>query len=376
MQRAGIISGLIIMGVMTACDSEKAQQQATLKVPIYEVTTSEIPIEQDFIGQTLGKNDIDIRARVSGFLDAIYFDEGMPVKKGALLYKIDPQPFEAKVAEQASMLAQAKTAQAKAESDLRRIKPLAEKNAVSQSDLDAAQATYDASIAEVSAAGAGVRLAQIELGYTNVYAPVGGIIGITQARVGDFVGQMPNSVILNTVSEIDTIRVRFSITERAFLTYTRSRDQQQEDVEPGDGQLRLIFTDGSEHPYMGAIDFANRQIDSNTGTLLLQASFPNPDKTVRPGQSAIIRALVYTLKKGIMIPQRCVTELQGLHQVGVFKDDNTIENRKVTVGEKKGNMWIITEGLEVGEKVVLENVFTRGANVKLEAVDGDFQIIQ
>ena len=335
----------------------------------------EIPIERDFIGQTLGKNDIDIRARVQGFLEAINFEEGAPVKKGELLYRIDPQPFEANVAQQTSMLAQAQTFLAKTESDLNRIRPLAEKNAVSQSDLDAAVANFEAAKSEVAAAEAGVRLARIELGYTNLYAPVSGIIGISQARVGDFVGGSINATVLNTVSEIDTIRVRFSITEREYLNLTRSREQEFEDVEPGDGKLRLIFADGSEHPYAGRVDFANRQIDSNTGTLLIQASFPNPEQTIRPGQSAIVRALVYTLKKGIMIPQRAVTELQGIYQVGIFTPDNQIENRRVKVGSKKGNRWIIEEGMVPGDQVVLENVFTRGADVQLTAEIEDFEII-
>ena len=213
------------------------------------------------------------------------------------------------------------------------------------------------------------------MGYTNLYAPVSGIIGISEARVGDFVGGSFNATILNTVSEIDTIRVRFSITEGDYLRYTRTREKEFENVEAGDGNLRLLFADGSEHPYQGQIDFANRQIDSNTGTLLLQASFPNPEKTIRPGQSAIVRVLVYTLKKGIMIPQRSVTELQGIFQVGVFTDNNEIENRRVKVGAKKGNMWIIEEGIQEGERVVLENVFTRGANVKLEPLVQDFEII-
>lgn len=375
MLRSALAGGAFILAVLTACQSEKAREQATLKVPVYEVKTMEIPIERDFIGQTLGKNDIDIRARVQGFLEAINFEEGAPVKKGELLYRIDPQPFEANVAQQTSMLAQAQTFLAKTESDLNRIRPLAEKNAVSQSDLDAAVANFEAAKSEVAAAEAGVRLARIELGYTNLYAPVSGIIGISQARVGDFVGGSINATVLNTVSEIDTIRVRFSITEREYLNITRSREQEFEDVEPGDGKLRLIFADGSEHPYAGRVDFANRQIDSNTGTLLIQASFPNPEQTIRPGQSAIVRALVYTLKKGIMIPQRAVTELQGIYQVGIFTPDNQIENRRVKVGSKKGNMWIIEEGIVPGDQVVLENVFTRGADVQLTAEIEDFEII-
>ena len=374
MNHSGILAAFLFVLVLFPSCKEQARQEITLTVPAYEVKAVDIPIVKEFIGETYGRNDIDIRARVQGFLEGIHFREGSHVEKGQLLYDIDPQPFQEKVAQQASYLAQAQTALAKAESDLKRIRPLAERNAVSQSDLDAAVASYDAARAEVKAAEAALRYTRIELGYTKIYAPISGVIGISQAEVSDLVGQIPNSVVLNTISQIDTIRVRFSITEAEYLTFVREMNTQ-----PGESNkkaLQLILADGSVHPYEGHVDFANRQIDRTTGTLLLQASFPNPDEYIRPGQSVTVRAEIYIVPNGIMIPQRAVTELQGLYQVAVFTSENSIENRRVEVGPKKGNMWIIREGLKPGDIVVLENVATRGMDVKLEPQIQEFNVIE
>jgi len=370
-----IYSFLFLLFFLPACESPQ-QQEITLKVPVYEVISSEIPIYRDFIGQTYGHNDIEIRARVQGFLEGIHFQEGGRVKKGQLLYTIDPQPFQEKVAQQASYLAQAETALAKAESDLRRIRPLADRQAVSQSDLDAAVASYEAAQSEVEAAQAALRYTKIELGYTNIYAPISGVIGISEAEVSDLVGQIPNSIVLNTVSEVDSIRVRFSITEEEYLNFSRATKNQVGTSEGEKVPLELILADGSVHPYEGFVDFANRQIERSTGTLLLQATFPNPEGLIRPGQSAIIRAMLYTIPSGIMVPQRTVDEIQGIYQVAVFKEDKTIENRRVEVGPKKGNMWVIREGLKPGERIVLEKVVTRGMDVNLEPEIQDFNVIE
>ncbi|MEJ2003955.1 MAG: efflux RND transporter periplasmic adaptor subunit [Cyclobacteriaceae bacterium] len=365
---------LLVLIILLSCESPQ-KEQITLKVPVYQVESSDIPVFREFVGQVYGKNDIEIKARVQGFLDGIHFQEGTRVNKGQLLYTIDPQPFQEKVAQQRSYLAQAQTALAKAQSDLDRIRPLAERKAVSQSDLDAAVAAYEAAKSEVEAARASLRFTQIELGYTEIHAPISGVIGISQAEVSDVVGQIPNSVVLNTISQVDTVRVRFSITEEAYLTFARATNNDLGDQDKKI-PLELILADGSVHPYAGYVDFANRQIDRSTGSLLIQASFPNPEQLIRPGQSAIVRAELYDIPDGIMIPQRAVTEIQGIYQVAIFNDDNTIENRRVEVGPKKGNMWIIRTGLEQGEKVVLENVATRGMDVKLEPEIQEFNVIE
>ncbi len=368
-----LVLGSILL-FLTTCSEKQSTQIPPIKVPVIQVAPEDIQVKLDFVGQTFGKNDIDIRARVTGFLDAIHFREGSQVKKGDLLYEIDPQPFEAKVAQQEGMLAQARTNLARTESDLRRIRPLAEKNAVSQRELDAAVASRDAAVAEVDAATAAVRLANIELGYTRITAPISGIIGKSQAEVSDLVGQYPNTV-LNTISETDSIRVQFFITEAQYLDLAQER-RKEEHAEDEPVPLELVLADGSVHSDKGKVDFINRQIDTSTGTILLQATFANPDGYIRPGQSVKVRASVYTIANGIMIPQRCITEVQGRYYVSVFKDDNTLENRAIQTGQKKGNMWLVSEGLEEGDLVVLENVNTRGMDVQLEPDIQQFDLIE
>jgi len=355
-----------------SCSEEKKQESKPPELKVFEITATDIPIHMDFVGQTYGLFDISIRARVEGFLEGIHFEEGSTVEKGKLLYTIDPQPFQAKVAEQMSRVAQAKTSHVKAESDLNRIRPLAEINAVSQSDLDGAVARFEAAIAEVEAAEASLRSSRIELGYTKIYSPIKGIVGITEAKVGEFVGREPNPVVLNGVSRIDTILVRFSITESQYLRLMRYIKL----LEVKRDNLSLILADESVHKYPGNIDFADRSINPNTGALLLQASFPNPERIVRPGQFALLRALIHTQKDGIWVPQKCIIELQGIHQVMVVKSDNTIELRTIETGPKIGNMWTIASGLEAGEIIVLEGLQLARPGMTINPVVSEFRILK
>jgi membrane fusion protein (multidrug efflux system) len=342
-----------------SCAEKQQKVPPPPEISVYVVETSDIPVYLDFVGQTYGYYDIAIRARVEGIVEGMHYAEGSRVDKGDLLYTIDPQPFQAKVAEQQSRVAQALTHRVQARSDLSRVRPLAEINAVSQRDLDAAQAAYDATVAQVQAAEAALRAANIELGYTRVRAPISGIIGITKAKVGDFVGREPNPVVLNTISRIDTIQVRFSLTENQYLNLMRFeniRDSLYMDESHESGNLQLILSDGTVYEHPGKVDFADRSINPNTGTLLLQASFPNPSDFIRPGQFARVRLLVYRDKDGIKVPQRCISELQGRYQVMVVKEDNTLETRVVELGPKLGNMWAVSEGLEAGDRIVLEGL--------------------
>lgn len=328
------------------------------EIEVVDVTVQDFPLVRTFIGQTYGVADIAIRARVEGFLESIHFEEGFPVKKGQLLYTIDPQPFLAREAEALSKVAEAKTLLVKAKSDLDRYKPLAEINAVSQSDLDFAVAQYGATEASLEAAEAALRAARIELGYTKIYAPIDGIIGRTQAKVGDFVGREPNPVVLNMVSNIETIQVRFFLTENEYLFLTRfySPNQRQNTRPRKKGNLTLELADGSVHKYKGSVDFVDRSLDPTTGSILIQASFPNPDRTLRPGQFAKVLLEFETIEDAILVPQRCVSELQGQHSVYVVRDDQTVEFREVEATASKDGLWLITEGLNPGERVVFEGV--------------------
>ncbi|RLC00912.1 MAG: efflux RND transporter periplasmic adaptor subunit [Deltaproteobacteria bacterium] len=344
-----------------SCDKiveEKKAPPPPPKVTVIETTTEEVKIYQEFVGQVYGFKDIAIRARVEGFLEGVHFQEGSTIKKGKLLYTLESQPFEADVAAKMSMVAEAKTALAYAESDLSRVRPLAEENAVSKSDLDAAVARYDASIAGVEAAEANLRAANIQLSYTKIYTPINGIIGKTQAKVGDFVGKNPNPVILNVVSNIETVLVEFFITENQYLElarFFRNKDKTQAS-QRGRAGVELLLADGSVYDHKGKIDFVGREVDPTTGALLVQASFPNPERLLRPGLFAKVKAITDIVKDGILIPQRCVTELQGLYSVMVVDEGNKIDRREVIVGPTIGEFWLIVEGLKPGEKVIYEGL--------------------
>ncbi len=370
---------MLVLPLLLSSSCKEKTQQAVIppEIQVHEVNTYDIPYIMEFVGQTYGFFDIAIRARVEGFLEGVHFKEGSRVEKGRLLYSIDPLPFEAKVAEQESRLAQAKTALVKMKSDLDRIRPLAEMNAVSQRDLDAAVAGHDAAIAEVSAAEASLRAFKIELGYTKIYSPINGIIGITQAKVGDFVGREPNPVVLNGVSRTDVILVRFSITEAQYLNIMkRDANLKAEDKESQAAMtLKLLMAGGYVHEQEGVLDFADRSINATTGTLLLQASFDNPKSIVRPGQFARVRAIFKVEEGGIMIPQRCITELQGRFLVNLVGGNNVIESREVGLAFKYGNMWVVEEGLEKGDVIVLEGLQIAREGVKINPLPTEFEII-
>ena len=350
----------ISLFLFISCGDETEQQVGIPEILVFKTTTQRVPVYQEYVGEVYGVKDISIRARVLGYLEQIYFNEGTNVEKGKLLYRIESQPFEEDVAAKLSALAETKTRLAKAESDLKRYKPLAEINAVSQRDLDAVTAEYEAALAGVEAAEANLRAAQINLGYTKIYSPINGIIGKTKAKVGDFVGQYPNPVILNVVSQIDEILVEFFLTETDYLLFAREilgnerfSIKKLKEREPN---LELILADGSVHDYKGKINFVDRGVDPSTGAVLIQASFPNPTGLIRPGQFAKVKALIYYKEDGILIPQRCINELQGMFSVLIVNKENKIESRRVEAGRKYNDFWLITDGLTADEKIVYEGI--------------------
>ncbi len=344
-----------------SCGSEEQAVSPPQKITVVEVITDSVPIYREFVGEVYGEKDIPIRARVEGYLEGIHFDEGSEVKKGQLLYSIDPLPFEAKVNAQQSEVAASETMLVKAKSDLDRYIPLAKLNAVSKSDLDAAQAQYDASVSQVNAAKANLRSAQIELGYCKIYSPINGIIGMTEARVGDFVGKDPNPVILNTVSETNHMKVRFYLTESDYLNLTREYLARMEEMikNPEESKkikpsVEIILSSGNVYEHKGIIDFIDRGIDASTGSILVQADFPNPDLILRPGLFAKVKIAMRIVADAILVPQRCIMELQGLNSVYVVNDSNVVRTRQITTGPTIGDYRLIDEGLEVGEKVVID----------------------
>ena len=262
------------------------------EVQVTKAVNMDVPITGEWVGQTLGAVDIEIRARVEGWLKGIHFREGSEVKQGTLLYTIDASELREAVAQAEGKVAAARTLLVQAEEDVKRYTPLAKVGAVSQRDLEIAISRYEAQKGELDAANAALNEAKINLGYATVTAPITGLIGISAARVGDFVGRPPNAVILNTISRVDSIHVRFSISESEYLNLVRQIEKNQGKTKVKAKEIHMILADGSEYPQLGVISFAQRQIDPATGTLQFEASFPNKERILRPGQFAKVRIVV------------------------------------------------------------------------------------
>ncbi len=376
--RAEVIRALIIAvfgAMLAACSPPEPPAQPPLDIKVVEAVARDADITLDLVGQTRGSVDIPIRARVQGFLESIEFEEGRPVTKGQLLYTIDPASFRSRVVEAEGRVAEARTRLANAMADLERIRPLAEMKAVSQQDLDGAVARYEAAIGSLQAASAQQEQAEIELSYTRIHSPIDGSIGISEAKVGEFVGAEPNPVVLNFVSRNDPIRVRFSINERDYLRLAREFIERGEQLGPeGPEQqqkLDLFLADGTRHPYRGHIVAYDAAINPTTGTFTMEADFENPRGIVLAGQFARVRGVVERRKDAVMVPVRAVAELQGIFRVFVVGDDDTIEIRTVETGPRVGNLRIIEKGLAAGERVAIEGLLRlrNGSAVKPTVVD-------
>ena len=362
-----LLAALLSVVLLAGCDRQGSDQAAKAPALRVLVSTSEqrnVPLSIDMVGSTLGTKDVPIRARVEGFLETVEFTEGTFVTEGDLLYTIDAQPFQAKLVEAQSQLAASQTMLAKYVSDLGRIKPLAEMKAVSEQDLDGAVAQEAASRASVRASEAGVDLANIELSYTRIMAPISGLIGLTQAKAGEFVGREPNPVVLNTVSDIDPIRVRFSISEREYLIMARNYMVEHETTARAEYKqradrplnLKLILADGSEHPHKGKVVAASQSINQDTGTYTMEASFSNPSKLILPGQFARVRAPYQELENVVVIPRKAISELQGLFRVYVVDAAGQVSVKEITLGPKSGDDVVVESGLDAGETVIVEGI--------------------
>jgi membrane fusion protein (multidrug efflux system) len=353
---------LLLSAIIFSCKKgDKQQAMPPQPFEVYEIQAKSVPIYEEFVGQIYGEKDIPIRARVEGFLEGIHFDEGERVEKGQLLYSIDPDPFQEKVVAEESKVSEAQTVLVQAESDLRRIEPLAAMDAVSQQELDMAVSKRDAAISSLEAAKANLNIAKINKGYCKMYAPIEGIIGKTNAREGEFVGKDPNPVILNTVSQLRAIRVQFFLTEPDYLkiarAYLTAEEMEMRRVEGDDrAELELILADGTLYDQKGEVDFIDRNIDSSTGSILVQATFPNPQRLIRPGQFARVRIRVREDENSIVIPQKCAKELQGQFSVMFVNNENVLESKTVQVTDKVGEFYIIKEGLNNGDKIILEGI--------------------
>src|SRR5215470_852640 len=359
-----ILVACFLLAVCVACSKTEAPPPPPPEVQVAEVVQKDVPIYVELVGSTLGSEDVEIRARVEGYLVAIDFREGSFVRKGQPLYKIDPEPFRVAVDEAKASLATAQARLEKTNNDVARYTPLAKQQAVSQQELDNALSAQQAAKAQVDAQRAAVAQAQLNLGYTNITSPVDGVIGTTQKKVGSLVGR-GESTLLNTVSQINPILFRCAIAEAEYLRLAR----REASSKPGQKQanVELILADGTIFPHKGRLDAIERAVDTTTGTLMGQFSFPNPEQLLRPGLYGKARFVTDVKDDAVLVPQLAVQEIQGLYSLMVVKPDATVEQRMVKAGERVGNLWIINSGVKPGEKVIVEGLQKVQPGVKVVA---------
>lgn len=349
---------------MIGCSKKPAVVLPPAKVSVVKAIQKDVPIYEDFVAQVFGQSDVEIRARVEGWVTSVNFREGSQVKQGDLLYTVDDLQYKTRVDAAAGDLAKAKTEVVRAHNELNRVEPLTQLNALSQKDLDNATASYKAALAAEDAAKASLENAKIELGYTRIYAPFNGTIGISNARVGDYVSRAGASSVMTTISEISRVRVRFQLSEREYLRIARLSKEEIQRIR----NVQLVLADGSLYAYPGEVNFANREVDPKTGTITVETSFPNPTGLLRPGLFVKVRVQLSIFNDAILIPQRCVFQLQSLFQVFAVSDSSTLKAATIETGPKSGDGWIITKGLKAGDKVAIVGNANLSANSKIEEV--------
>ena len=357
-RNASLFLCIVVLMAVSACSKEAPPAappppDVMVAAPIQR----DVPVYMELVGQAVGFQDVEIRARVEGFLETVAFTEGSLVRKGQLLYKIDPKPLQAILANAKANLATSQARLEKARNDVNRFKPLVAQQAVSQQELDNAISAQDAALAQVDAGRAAVEKAEFDLGYTTISAPLDGLIGTTKVKAGNLVGR-GESTLLVTISQIDPILFRAGIAEAEYLKVARrfTEEQAQGVVRQGKTPIQLILADGTVHPHEGRLDAVERNVDTLTGTIALQIKFDNPERIVRPGQFGRVKFVIDQKKDALLVPQRAVQELQNLYNLAVVGADNKVSFRTIKVGPREGTLWVIEEGLKPGERVIVEGL--------------------
>jgi membrane fusion protein (multidrug efflux system) len=310
----------------------------------------DVRLESEFTGQAYGESDVEIVPRVYGLVESLNFKEGQLVRKGQLLYNIDPLPYKNKVDQATGQLSEAQTNLAKTKADLDMIEPLAKINAVSQRELVAAKSQYEAAKGKIQSAEGALRNAKIELGYCSITAPISGLIGISKVRVGDYVSPGPIAK-MNTISELSKVRVRFTLSEQEFLRIFREVQTENSALKGAGQSVSLKLSDGSIYPQTGKLSIVDRQIDPSTGAMTFEASFENPDGLLRPGQYVRVLVVTDVKKNAILIPQRSVIEMQGISQVYVLGDSSKVKLKIIQTGPTYKDAYVVLDGLAAGDKI-------------------------
>ena len=371
-----VVAALLLIVVTHLGAKPKAQEAPPPAVEVAPVEQRDVPVHGEWIGTLTGQVNADVKAQVTGYLLTRAYKEGSYVKKGDLLFEIDPRPFqaaldqakgqlaqaEAQLVQNEAQLATAKATELRSQLDVEKYGPLSKAEAVSKQDFDnanqtnlankaqvqAAQAAIGAAKAQIQAYQAAVETTTINLNFTRIVSPIDGIAGIAQAQVGDLVGS--NTGTLTTISTLDPIRDYFSVSEQEYLALRKQFS--------GSGaehwKLQLILADGTTYSHAGEFYFADRQVNQNTGAIQLAALFANPGNVLRPGQYGKVRAIMRVQKNALLIPQAAVNEQQGSYVVDVVGEDGKVAVRTVHVGDRTGTMWVIQDGLNPGERAIVE----------------------
>jgi len=350
------VFGLLLCSVaiaMSGCKKEATAPPPPPKVEVAKIIPTNTPSSIEFIGQLDSPQNVEVRARVEGFVDKMLFVEGTEIKADAPLFQLDDKPFKERLAAAEGALAEAKAALGKSQKDVARLTPLAEKHAVPQQDLDNALAAQDVSEAAVLTAQARVDSAKIDLGYCDIRAPVSGLIGGKQVSIGDLVGK-GQPTLLVTISTLDPIWFYCNVSEVDFLKAQQESNRTGKKIE--DLPVELLLADGSTLPEKGKFVFLDRAVDAKTGTLRARVQFPNTRKQLRPGMFARIQVDLGIHTNSLEVPQQAITELQGKSFVWTVDTQNKVSQRSIELGEEVGENVVVKKGLSAGERVVVEGL--------------------
>lgn len=357
-----LLTVIIIVAVLLAGDAavwmltrKKAVPTAYPVVAVEPVNTSDVNIYGEYVGRIRAQQFVEVRARVEGYLQKMFFEEGTRIKKGQTLFVIDPSLYRARVEKARAQLNKAKAQEQKADRDLKRMRPLYEQNAASQLDLDNAEAAYESAKAEVMVAAADLKQAEMTLGYTTVTSPADGYISERSADIGTLVGPNGKS-LLATIVNSDTVRVDFAMTS---LEYLRSRSRnvrlgERDSRRQWDPYVTITMADGTVYPYRGLVDFASPQVNPTTGTFSVRAEMPNPDHILLPGEFTKVKLLMDVRKDAIQVPAKALDIEKGGAYVYVVRPDSVVERRFVETGPEVDNNMIVERGLAAGEWIVTE----------------------
>lgn len=342
--------------------TEKAAPQA-VPMKVVKAETRDMPNWGEWVGQISAHETVEVRARVAGFLIKKNFEEGRTVKKGDLLFVIDPKPFEEDLKQAQSGLEYNQALYNKAAKDLKRFQKLFEEGVVSRDEYESYEtqaATYKAQLADNRAK---VENARIQLGYTKIYSPINGVIGRVQVDVGNLVGQGENT-LLATISTMDPVYVSFNVSEGAYIR--AMRDKQARDS--GERPIRLVLADGSEYSQPGRFDMVNPTVDPQTGTLGIRVLFPNPGNLLKPGQYAKVRVRISNHQNAVVIPVTAIMDVQGMKSVYLVDPDGTVKNQPVKLGTESMNLAVVSEGVKAGDMILAEGINRVRPGMKIKPV--------